>query len=289
MLRWPEKALRSLSSLFRQLQNVDVFVEDENSEVFYSEFLGRLTDGKFKIVRVFPLRGRENVERACLGFQKSERPTLFIVDGDLDAVYGTAKLPRPLLFRLQTYCIENYLFCPMAATELLLECEAKNSREQCVQKLDWEAWQAADVEPFIELFAMFAVAYKYNLGEPMVQKGLAPILTNTKKGVPRIDAKKLSAWKSETRTALATMLGPTQTTQEIEFVMERIAGFRSRTDAISGKAFLLPLLRFHLDSFFRLNISASSFKLRLARHCSLLPLADLKEALHSIARGGGYP
>jgi len=51
MIKWPERAKVSLRRLFEPLQDIDVYVEDENDEAFYKALLNKVAGDKFKIAR----------------------------------------------------------------------------------------------------------------------------------------------------------------------------------------------------------------------------------------------
>lgn len=56
--RFPDRALMSRGVLYRPLQDVEIYVEDEDSEVFYSELLTRLVGSEVRLNKVFALRGK---------------------------------------------------------------------------------------------------------------------------------------------------------------------------------------------------------------------------------------
>lgn len=109
MLKWPTRALDAIQKLFEPLQDVDVFVEDADDEVFYSHLLRRITVAEARVVRVFAKNGREAVIDAARHHRPSGRAVLYLIDGDLEWVLGKAAPSVARLFRLPAYCIENLL------------------------------------------------------------------------------------------------------------------------------------------------------------------------------------
>jgi hypothetical protein len=87
ILSWSSAASKSLGLLYRELQPIEVYVEDSNSEAFYFELLNRMIDGEKKIRKIIPLNGRKNVLDHCDDFDH-RTPALFIIDGDLDLFLG---------------------------------------------------------------------------------------------------------------------------------------------------------------------------------------------------------
>lgn len=88
MIKWPERAKAAIRKLFEPLQDVDVYIEDTNDEVFYRTLLNNVTNGQIKIARVFSLGGKTPVVNKARGHDHSARRALFIIDGDLDWVRG---------------------------------------------------------------------------------------------------------------------------------------------------------------------------------------------------------
>jgi hypothetical protein len=86
--QWPARAIGAITSLFRPLQDIDVYVEDQGSEAFYRELLRRVLPSDVRVERVLPLNGRQNVIAAAMRHDFTNRPALFIVDGDFEWVRG---------------------------------------------------------------------------------------------------------------------------------------------------------------------------------------------------------
>src|SRR4030043_246008 len=85
--RFPDRALMSRGVLYRPLQDIEIYVEDQDSEVFYSELLARLVYSEVRLNKVFALRGKQRVLEECRRFTGPAR-AIFIIDGDLAWVAG---------------------------------------------------------------------------------------------------------------------------------------------------------------------------------------------------------
>ena len=74
----PQRSLSSQGVLYRPLQDIEVFVEDEGCEVFYEELLGRLIGDECRVFKVFALGGRLKVSEECAR-HKGNSPALYII------------------------------------------------------------------------------------------------------------------------------------------------------------------------------------------------------------------
>lgn len=156
---WSEQARLSLGLFYRQLQEIEVYVEDEGDEAFYSELLYAATNQEIRVKKVIGLGGREKVVARCKSYS-DEFPAIFIIDGDLELLYGEKESPIPKLFQHDIYCVENYIICPKACVEILIESSGKIFPEEAVQKLSWEYFVGSIRDPLISLFTTFGAAWK---------------------------------------------------------------------------------------------------------------------------------
>lgn len=217
MLRWPSKALESIATLFRPLQDVDVYVEDEGSEIFYLELLSRLTDGEFRVVRILPLGGRRKVIEKCERLQGQLSSSLFIIDGDLEWVRGEDAPKLEGLHCHDAYCVENYLFCEIAATELVVESHGKLSRDQASSMLAWNRFLLDDVPPLVDLFSVFAAAKVLAPSVPTVSRGIGSLLVNSKKGTqPSLDPARIQQLKREVEAEVIAVAGKEALERELK-------------------------------------------------------------------------
>ena len=157
--QFPERALQSKAVLYRPLQDIDVFVEDESGEVFYTELLNRLVGDTIKIETVIPLRGRENVVQKAESYSGS-RLALFLIDGDLPWVAGLPLPSYPHLYIHPCYCIENYLFCEKAMIEIIVENRGDLTTDTARELLDWDSLSKQLLGHLVPLFVEFAVAFR---------------------------------------------------------------------------------------------------------------------------------
>ncbi|NSX08534.1 DUF4435 domain-containing protein [Pseudomonas lini] len=281
---WPPSALESVGLLYRPLQDLEVYVEDKDSEVFYLELLGRLIPSGKRIKKIIPLNGRGNVVDLCKRYNDPS-PALFLIDGDLDLTLKIREIGLKNLFQLKSYCIENYLFCLIGSREIIVETSGKILPEKALTTEEWETFFNYVSEPLRELFLVFAAA-----------RVLAPTLKTVSLGYPSISTQKIRKRGPEPDLVKIFSVIEAIKIQSLQFTSEEIwlstieqirenAKDIQTIDMVSGKDFLLPMLDMFIRSKGGSTASTESLMFRLARHCSLNRLNELGAALQSVLDG----
>ncbi|MCD6394149.1 MAG: DUF4435 domain-containing protein [Planctomycetes bacterium] len=280
--QFPERALSSKAVLYRPLQDIDIYVEDEGAEVFYTELLKRLVGLDARIAAVIPLRGRQNVIRQAQEYSDS-RPALFLVDGDLHWVAGLSLPSASCLYVHPCYCVENYLFCERAMIQISVENSGVLTEEAAEAQLDWSALREELRKLFVPLFVEFATAFSLCPEIKTVSRGIGCVLRNARSGSPpTIDANKVIGVQEEVRVAVLKQVDTTsynRTRAAIEAQIETIA---DPLDAVSGKDFLVPVQMFAANRVGGQKVQRRSFVFRLARHCNMQKLDTLREKILEI-------
>jgi len=283
---WSAAASESLGLLYRQLQPIEVYVEDSNSEAFYLELLNRMLAEGQKIKKVIPLHGRAHVLKSSADYQ-GDVPALFLIDGDLDILFGQREQGYTNLFQLKAYCIENYLFCSNAARELIVEGSGIIRRDEALSLQEWESHFEPMHPELKELFIVFAAARKAKSSLKTVANGVASIITNSRREGPRFDIDKLVALKSKISDECIQEVGREEWDAIIDGVRQFAKDLHS-VDVVSGKDFLVPLLAFFVRSKVEGSMTTESFMFKLAKYCSLHRLEGLKSALRSVLAGATF-
>ncbi len=281
---WSITATESLGLLYRQLQPIEIYVEDSNSEAFYLELVNRIIGEPGKVLKVIPLHGRNHVVKFCESYTDNS-PALFLIDGDLDLLCGKREVGKTNLYQLHAYCIENYLFCLRAATELVAEASGVILREHAISHEEWRDFLAPIEQNLKDLFIVFATARIVMPELKTVGHGLAAIMTQrTRKSGPTLDIEKIDALAMSVSQSCIEEVGADLWTEQLAYV----SAFSSNLhplDIVSGKDFLLPLL----DHFMRVkgcgSMSSQSLMFKLAKYCSLSRLQGLSDALHVVMSG----
>lgn len=284
MIKWPQRARAAIRKLFEPLQDIDVYVEDTNDEVFYRALLNGVAAGKIRIARVFGLGGRPAVIEAAGRHDFSRRRALFLIDGDLDWVRG---VPPPAVIGLhqhEAYCVENLLLCEKALTFVLAQ-DAVLSEEEAEATLDFCAWVTSIEQPLIELFAAFGTAHEIAPEIPTVSKGAGVMCTVNKRAkCTSLDLTKVSQERTNILNAAENIDGKGRTADTYERILRRLQSLPFPLYGVSGKDFLLPLADFLLQSH-GCRIKRRSLRVRLATAGDLRRFSSLHEALLNAARG----
>lgn len=286
MLKWPDKGLKALVKLFEPLQDIDIYVEDVRDEIFYTRLLKRVAGSEVRIARVFspPVKGgRKTVMDAAEAHDHNVRRALFLIDGDLAFARGEPP-PQGIrgLYRLEAYCIENFLLCPDAAAKILME-EAIISPEDAEARLDFANWYRQIQPPLVSLFSAFALINGVLPSYPTVSLGVG-VYCHQVDGATELSAAKIEMAVNSIQTLAENHVPPEQVAQRIADVCSRAEGMSTALAIVSGKDFLLPLLAFRLSSL-GCKLSRDRLRFRLALHCDTEKLRPLLSAMKAVARG----
>jgi len=281
---WSAPASESIGLLYRELQPIEIYVEDSNSEAFYLELFNRMMVDGQQIKKIVPLHGRDHVLKNCSEYD-GESPALFLIDGDLNLLLGEREQGYLNLFQLNAYCIENYLFCCKAARELIVEGSGTVKREDALPDHEWNNYFDPIHPELKQLFIVFAAARKAKPSLKTVSNGLSSIVTqHTRAAGPVIDMGKIIKLKSDISDECIKEVGEQDWNLLIQEITELSKDLRSM-DVVSGKDYLLPLLTFFIRSKVTGSTSIPSLMFRLAKYCSLERLENLKNALHEVING----
>jgi len=268
--------------LFRPLQDIDIYVEDEGSEVFYTELLKRLIGRDARIATVVPLRSRNNVIKRAEAYSDS-RPALFLIDGDLNWVAGLALPTLPHIYVHPCYCVENYLFCEDAMIQIIVENQGTIKDSDVKNTLDWRTVRDRVETLLVPLFVEFAVAFALCPDIKTVSRGIGCLLRDSRNGLPPdIDKLKVSAVRQEVKDEVIARVGTDAYDLKRSLIAGQIKALKDPIDAISGKDFLVPLQMFVAGRAGGQKVQRKSFVFRLARHCSLDKMQALRQKLLEI-------
>jgi hypothetical protein len=281
LLKWPEKAINAIQKLFEELQDIDVYIEDIGLESLYAELIKRIASKNVRLARVFAVGGRLEVIERARHHDFSLRCALFIVDGDFEWVRGEDPPSIDGVYRLDAYCIENLLITKSAAIRILMEC-TESDTQSAEQNLRFDEW-TAEVSLLVKLFEIWAVVNKIVPTVATVSQGVGKVLDNTAK-VAKVEKSKVYGLIEEARIILDEAENSSLESLRQD-VQERISNIERKLDVISGKHFLLPLLRFHLNVHSKAVPSNSQLRFRLAMNPCSSRFRDLAEAIEKASRG----
>lgn len=276
---WSNRAKKAVSVFFRQWNDIDVYIEDTSSVTIkvYVEILNRLVGDKFRVTRVFPLGNIEKVIEACQK-DKSGRPSLYIIDGDLALLLGIKPHDLKKLYCHDRYCIENFLVDEQGAIEILYEEDAEKSKEDIRIALNFYGSFQAEADLFIELFVIYAVMRKFLPALKSVNK---PISDFTSGGIhPYTDEKKISDYVGQMHKWQCDIYGRERIVKEEIEIYERTLVENSAQVFVSGKDYLFPLLNRMMRRTVKFSATKSALQIRLARHSDISKLEGLRQRLY---------
>lgn len=277
MLKWPDRARRSLATFFVKWNDFDVFVEDtaKFANAVYSSFITRVAQGNCKVSRVIPLGDRNKVlSTAAADSKKGGRRRLYLVDGDLDLISG---IPDPIVDRLfvhKVYHLENYFLCEEALLEVLQEENPRLSTDNLRAALDYHGW-LREVEPLLDLFVVFGMTRIVDPSMPTISIGIGAFSSNN-----RIDVGKIRCF-CQTRTVdLEERCTAQQLKSAKRRVLEATRAHSHFTDLVSARDFLLPTLRWWIaGKNLKLPANKESLLFRLSKRCAIERHVALTDAI----------
>ena len=285
---WSFSARKSLGLHYRDLQDVEIYVEDIGSEALYTKLFTRAARDQVRIRKIIPLNGRENVVEACKQY-KEDFPALFVIDGDLSLVCGEPEPPHSRLFQHRMYCMENYLFCKKASAELLQNKSGKLLEKDAYSILDWENFTEKLQALLVELFKHYAVSWKLKPELPTVSRSYHKLCIKVSKAKGHeLCETKVNDAIDEIKENVVASCGEHLYNEVYETVSSVIDTMEPSLNAVSGKDYLLKALRDYLHSKGASFPLDEGFKFQLARYCDVEPLVDLGEAIIQTASGEVY-
>lgn len=270
-----DKSHYASSVLFEEFNDIDIYVEDSahGYEKIFVELFSRVFEGRYKISKVFPLSGRDPVICKCRTSQgKFSRPSLYVVDGDLNLLGGGLNLKLDGLYQLPVYCMENILIDKDAIVEILDEEEVVRYRHEIEKDFDFDGWLGLNSTLLAELFTEYFVCHYFCPEQETISY---PVNRLVSSDVGVLDPRKVNEKISELRClVLERVDNSVYYAKRIEvkrkFMEDPLAVLRYS----SAKDYLFPLLYTRSKSVVRMNVEKLRFKLRLAKKCELHHLSS---------------
>ena len=279
----PERSEASRSArsvFFEDYNDIDIYVEDTavGYEKIFVEILSRIFLGRFRVAKIFPLGARPKVIEHCnMMGDASTRPHLHIVDGDLFLLCGESLNNAPGLYKLPFYCIENLLIDMNAIHALLNEEEIIKLRSQIEREFDYSGWLGNNEAMLFDLFVEYAVSFKLN---PKQQTVAYPVSNLVSSNNGHIDPLKLSQRIIDLREKSIGQAGEENYERlRDEIIVNAEATRKNKRSFVSGKDYLLPLLKIRFRSLVKTKISDNNIKLRLATKCNVDDISDIHNSV----------
>lgn len=266
------------SVFFEDYNEIDIYIEDTalGSEKIISKIYSRIFEGRYKIDQVFPLGGRgEVIAKFQQEKEKIKRPTLFIVDGDIYHLTGDHIKNEIGLYRLPCYCVENLMLDPNALHTVMDEEDPVRTEAELIKEFDFDGWRESNEPRLRDLFIEYAVSRVLNPSEPTITYDVK-LLVSGADGC--IDETKLSKRLEDLAAKSIARAGE----ENYQYARKKIIDtYRDSSledlDLISGKDYLLPLLKTRLRSTVKTTISDLNLKIRLSTKCSIEKILNSKD------------
>ncbi|WP_412502725.1 DUF4435 domain-containing protein [Shewanella chilikensis] len=266
------------SAFFEDYNDIDIYIEDtaEGYAKLFKHLFKRVFEGEYNIDNVFPIGSRSNVISKCEELQeKVERPSLFIVDGDLYQLKGEPKPIPKGTFVLPRYCIENILIDSEAIVEFVDEENIDKDKDTLQALLDFEGWRDFNSEHLVPLFAEYAIAQKLSTPIKTIKYSLSNLYeTNTGFVSPELVLKRIK----EVRAASIKHVGEPKYNSTRIGVIDLMKTNECRMlKYVSGKDYLMPLLMVKIRGLISSQPSKINFRQRVAMKCDISMLYPAKE------------
>lgn len=282
-LQRSDKAKYAMQVFYRSVNDVDIFIEDTAIETkkIYVNLLRRVLGGEISFSQVFPIGDKARVYQRCQADQGVRaRPAVYIVDGDHDDLLGNRLPVLKRLFRLNRYCVENYLFDEDAAVSYLDDEIAARSREDIRASLDFAAWSDTISADLVRHVKAVVVAHRRACGSglPRANVSLAA-LCSSDDGFT--DCGLVDALVEDCKHRVDLKHGDGSFDAECQAIAalflcdHRVAVLRF----VSGKTVLLPLLRRRIRTLFGVSANEALFRVRLSKVCDVSELQGVRAAI----------
>ena len=282
MLRYSDEAKELLPRFYAAYNDINVFVEDEDDEIFYEKLLQRLLNNSFRIKKVFGVGGKQKLFKKVGEYLSNagEEKVFFIADGDFDRILGISPPANEMLHVLDEYCIENFLFEEDAICSVMQEEKPSRSLEQWKKKFGVAVWLKGTIDILTPLFACFILLQKYETGKPNISLGIAKFLSNSNH--PSVDPRKIDEYIEGLREEFQKQYG-VDSKKEIEKIQRKMgSAWQDRKSYICGKKYLFPLLIFEIKRYCKRKLTVESLRFRLVKHCRLDSLASMRKQIEHV-------
>lgn len=258
------KAAKALALLKRQYNDVDIFVEDTANHNMWLLIIRSMLPREIKIESVNMLGGRSSVEKACsLDQSNTGRKKLYIIDGDLDFLLGKRAKRLRYLYRIKANNIENLLMNEKSLVAIAMEYKPKKKEGEISSELNLSQSLAQLDRCLRPVFVAYAVAQKLRIECKTTSLSVMDLTTNTKLG-PIINEKKAAARVISIYKKVVCMCGVEKARLEYLKIKHRSQNL-PLSRVVSGKNYLLPIIKLQFQARFGYQGQNESFKVALAR------------------------
>lgn len=232
-LSYSSKATIALAEFYSHFNEKKIFVEDEGGRLIHERIIAAII-GSGRIVRVFPLNGRDPILNDWQN-NKNDKNKIYIIDGDMEVIYPSIK-PKDNLFILDRYCIENFIFDEFYVRKVLEDyVRDHDALEQALTDTFSEI--NLELPHFVGLFVLYALCQRHSCGIQTVKEGALRFFSEGK-----ISRRIIFCRKRELLKIITKKIGLKRYKAEKKFIIENIKTVESPYYTVSAKDFLFPIL-----------------------------------------------
>ncbi|MBO7595635.1 MAG: DUF4435 domain-containing protein [Bacteroidales bacterium] len=271
--------IRQVDSVFLQYRNdINIYTEDkEEDKEFYVKLFDKLLDGTDIRVRdIYPLGNKSTVIKKCTE-DHSPHPKIYIVDGDIFLQFKKYA-PVDNLFRLDSYCIENYVVDKNSVEKLAYDLTGTKPLKTIKSEVNYDARTKRIAEPLVMLF--FMISIQAELTEKFEIKNIEAFMD---KSTCELDCAKIEKTISEITSAIKkTGVSETEINSKMS---QRLSDFgiseKTLQTIVSGKDWIIPYWRKVITKISggKLRLKKETWKFKLVDFCSLARLDNLKNEI----------
>lgn len=275
--------LKQVATVFKEYKNsIDIYTEDKiEDKAFYEQLLKRLlSDTDIQINDIYPLGCKREVVDACkTNVDKDRRACLYIVDGDIYLQYKDEETIDNL-YRLNSYCIENYVICEESVCKTAYELNGgRISIDDIKDKINYSDLLNKSLS-LIDLFFWYSIQSelfdKFNL------RHINNFIDN-KSGI--VDNNKINDCIEEIKKGLFSQSYSEEYLESLYKNREQKYGKTIETllKIVSGKDYLIPLFCNRINhKVCKIMMPKESWKYHLSKTCNLDGLEELKRVIINI-------
>jgi hypothetical protein len=267
----PERSVQAKAAksvFFEDVNDIDIYIEDTafGYPKLFTVLFSRLLNDKYRVNKVFPLGGRIAVVEQH-NEHSSDRPSLYIIDGDLFLLTGDAVNNQSGLYKFPYYCVENILCDQDAILTIMDEEEPVKSLDDLEGLFNYQEWLLNNEDKLFSLFVEYAISMTLNPQEQTVAFKVSDLVSCNKGELDNTKLFNRTEALKQMAIACSSLEAYESTRNEIltNFELSRL----NKLDVISGKDYLFPLLKTRAKSLVKTKISDLNFKLRLAKSCNV--------------------
>lgn len=278
-LRYTDEAELNRYLFYKEINEINFFVEDKNKEFEYETILEKLFQGKYKIVSIIAANGKEGVKQAFAEFGEksnddSQKNNFYIVDGDFDEyIHNGEMIKNSHFIYLRKYNIENY-FIDEKAVLKFAKGKLHILDHRVRERINFEYWKDTIVEQAKRLFLLYCAVQKVLPEEPNVARS-EYLFIDDKTGFERPDG-----YKSYYDHIFTLKNDIDSDIEDIKMIYEMKNG-TDYSGFICGK-FLLTSLYVYLKGKIKKNFTKDEMRWTLICNFDVSSLNFIKERVESI-------